>query len=245
MEPESIPLFAGVVACLLVLAFTSAVEAALTAISRHRLHMIQEEDSAGASFVNRLLNDPYRFKVTVLLLDIVAVMAATALTLAAVRSQPPSWQFGALAILLLVIMIFCEAVPRAIALHNVSSTARVLAGPMALGARLLGPLTGAIGFVTSPIVRLVGGREAARYPLVTEEELRQLVNVGEEEGLIEPDEREMIEGIFSFSDTRVRELMVPRVDIVALDEQASVDEALEIVIANGHSRIPVFHETID
>jgi CBS domain containing-hemolysin-like protein len=98
---------------------------------------------------------------------------------------------------------------------------------------------------TRPFIRVASGQAAPQMPLVTEEELRLLVNVSEEEGLIEPDEREMIEGIFSFGDTTVREVMIPRVDIVALEETASIDEALNVIIAKGHSRIPVYRETID
>ena len=116
---------------------------------------------------------------------------------------------------------------------------------MALLGWLLAPLLSLISLVIGPIVRALSGQDISKLPLVTEEELRLLVNVGEEEGLIEPDEREMIEGIFSFGDTVVREVMIPRVDIVALDETASLEEALELVIAHGHSRIPVYHDTID
>ncbi len=245
MDPEPSLLAIGITLSLLVLAFTSAVEAALTAISRHRLNVLQEEDSPRATVVRHLLADPYRFKVTIRLLDLTAIIVATALTLVVARSFSPIGVIGTLALLLVVILIFCEALPRAIALHNVSNTARVLAGPMVIGATILWPLAAAIGFLTRPIVRSLIGSAAAQHPLVTEEELRLLVNVGEEEGLIEPDERDMIEGIFSFGDTLVREIMIPRVDIIALDEHASVDLALDMVIANGHSRIPVFHETID
>jgi putative hemolysin len=245
VDPESSLPLIGILICLLVLAFTSAVEAALTAISRHRLNLLQEDDSPRAMVVVRLLADPYRFKATIRLLDLTAVTGATALTLILAQSLDPAWQVGVLAGLLLIILIFCEALPRAIALHNVSDTARFLAGPMALGAALLWPVASVISLLTSPIVRMISGAEAAKHPLVTEEELRLLVNVGEEEGLIEPDEREMIEGIFSFGDTLVREVMIPRVDIVGLEETATIDDALEMVIANGHSRIPVYHETID
>jgi len=110
---------------------------------------------------------------------------------------------------------------------------------------VLAPLIWVVELLTRPFIRVASGQAAPQMPLVTEEELRLLVNVGEEEGLIEPDEREMIEGIFSFGDTTVREVMIPRVDIVALEETASIDEALNVIIAKGHSRIPVYRETID
>jgi putative hemolysin len=235
----------GLVLCLLALAFTSAVDAALTAIGRHRLSLLQEEDRPRADIIGRLLDDPYRFKVAILLLNTAAIIAATAFTMYLTRDLTWPWRTGALALLLVSIMIFSEGLPKALALRNPAAAARVLAGPMAFGARVIWPLAWLIGLITAPIVRIFSGAPASKTPLVTEEELRLLVNVGEEEGLIEPDEREMIEGIFSFGDTMVREVMIPRVDIVCLEDTATLDEALDIIVAKGHSRIPVYHESID
>ncbi|HWQ11174.1 MAG TPA: hemolysin family protein [Roseiflexaceae bacterium] len=230
---------------LALLAFTSAVDAALTAISRHRLGLIQEEDRPRAAIVGRLLDDPYRFKVAILLLNTAAVIAATALTTYLTRALAWGWRLGALALLLVAIMVFSEGLPKALALRDPAAAARLLAGPMAFGTRVIWPLAWLIGVIAAPVVRLLSGAPASPTPLVTEEELRMLVNVGEEEGLIEPDEREMIEGIFTFGDTLVREVMIPRVDIVCLEDTATLDEALDTIIARGHSRIPVYHESID
>ncbi|MBK9715592.1 MAG: HlyC/CorC family transporter [Kouleothrix sp.] len=245
MDPESSLPVIGILLCLVLLAFTSAVDAALSAIGRHRLNLMQEEASARATMVARLLSDPYRFKAAILLLNAAAIITATALTQLLTGGLSLGWRVGALALLLLLILILSEALPKALAIRNPARAARLLAGPMSLITGLLWPLISTISIITGPIVRLVSGSVSAQLPLVTEEELRLLVNVGEEEGLIEPDEREMIEGIFSFGDTVVREVMIPRVDIKALEEHASLDEALDLVMAHGHSRIPVYHETID
>jgi CBS domain containing-hemolysin-like protein len=234
-----------VVLTLLVLAFTSAVDAALTAISRHRLGLLQEEDRPRAVIVGRLLDDPYRFKVAVLMLNTASAIGATACVMFLTNELTVAWRVGALGLLLLGILIFSEGVPKALALRNPAAAARVLAGPMAFGAQVIWPLAWLVGLLTRPLVRLVSGAPSSPTPLVTEEELRLLVNVGEEEGLIEPDEREMIEGIFTFGDTLVREVMIPRADIVALEDTCNLDEALETIIARGHSRIPVYRETID
>lgn len=245
MDPEHSLIIVGLLACLILLAFTSAVDAALTAISRHRLSILQDEDRSRAALVGRLLDDPYRFKVAILLLNTGAVIAATAFVMYLTHGLAWSWRAGALALLLVVIMVFSEGLPKALALRNPAAAARTLAGPMALGTRLIWPLAWLIGVFASPIVRVFSGASAGPTPLVTEEELRMLVNVGEEEGLIEPDERDMIEGIFSFGDTHVREVMIPRVDIVCLEDTATVDDALDRIEARGHSRIPVYHESID
>ena len=245
MNAESTLVIVGVGLCLILLAFTSAVDAALSAISRHRLSLLKEDQSRRAQLVVHLLSDPYRFKAAVLLLNAAAMIAATVFTLGLVRGVPLGWQFGALALLLLLIVIFSVALPKALVVRDPSSAANALAAPMILLTRLLWPLIWLINLLTNPIVRLLSGQATPQLPLVTEEELLLLVNVSEEEGLIEPDEREMIKGIFSFGDTVVSEVMIPRVDIVAIDEAASCDEALDVAIANGHSRIPVYRETID
>jgi putative hemolysin len=245
VDPESSLLIIGIVLCLVLLAFTSAVDAALSAISRHRLQLLQDEAASRANVVTHLLSDPYRFKAAILLLNAAAIIAATAFTQRLTHGLASGWRVGALALLLMLILIFSAALPKALAIRNPARAAQLLAGPMSFISSLLWPLISLISRLVSPLTRMLSGQAAPQLPLVTEEELRLLVNVGEEEGLIEPDEREMIEGIFTFGDTIVREVMIPRVKIVALDEHTTLDEALEAVIAHGHSRIPVYRETID
>jgi CBS domain containing-hemolysin-like protein len=245
LNAESSLVIVGVGLCLILLAFTSAVDAALSAIGRHRLSLLKEEQTPRAQLVVQLLADPYRFKAAVLLLNAAAMIAATVFTLRLVRRAPALWQLGALALLLLLLVIFSVALPKSLVARNPSGAANTLAGPMALITRLLWPLIRLINLLTSPLVRLLSGQPTPQLPIVTEEELLLLVNVSEEEGLIEPDEREMIKGIFSFGDRVVSEVMIPRVDILAIDETDSFDEALDVAIANGHSRLPVYRETID
>ena len=245
MDAESSLILAGILGCLVLLAFTSATDAAMGAISRHRLNTLQEDAAPRAIALTRLLSDPYRFKAAILLVNATSIIAATVLTQRLTRTLDTGWRVGALAMLVLLILVCSEALPKALALRNPAATAQSLAGPLALLTAILWPFISLINVLVGPVLGAISGQNLAKMPLVTEEELRLLVNVGEEEGLIEPDEREMIEGIFSFGDTVVREVMVPRVDIVALDEGATLQEALELVMTEGHSRIPVFRETID
>jgi CBS domain containing-hemolysin-like protein len=236
---------AGVALCLIILAMTSAADAAMSALSRHRLHVLQNEDAPRASIIERLLAEPYRFKAAILLLNAVATIAATSLVLYLTRPLPVGGQIGALAGLLLTILVFSESLPKALALRNPQRMAQLLSRPMEFLAGVFAPFIGITDWLTRPLIGLLSGAPAPSQPLVTEEELRMLVNVGEEEGLIEPDEREMIEGIFTFGDTLVREVMVPRMNIVALDSQTSLADAVTTIMAHGHSRIPVYADTID
>lgn len=243
MDPESSLVFAGIAVCFLLLAFTSAVDAAFSAISRHRLNAMG--DSSRSRRITYLLDDPYRFKVAVLLINTVSIVVATALTMYVSRSFALEWRIGVLGLLLLLMLFFGEAMPKALALRSPSQTAALLSAPMVAIAWLLWPLITVFDLSTRPLAGLLSGQRVGRSPLVTEEELRLLVNVSQEEGLIEADERQMIEGIFSFGDTLVREVMVPRVDVVAIEAGTTIDEALDIIISNGHSRLPVYDETID
>lgn len=245
MDPDPSSYIFGVVACLFILACTSAVDAAFSAVSRHRLNELQHEQSPRSRFVTRLIDEPYQFKATILCLNAGAIIAATAFTLYLSRDLTPLWRIGTMFALLVLILIFTEALPKAAAIRNPVGTASLFARPMVLITMLLSPFIRLVGWVVGPFVRIIAGPAEAKAPLVTEEELLLLVNVGEEEGLIDSGEREMIEGIFSFGDTLVREVMLPRMDIVALEANASLDEALDCMIEHGHSRVPVYEESID
>jgi len=92
---------------------------------------------------------------------------------------------------------------------------------------------------------LFGAKTQADLSIVTEEEIKTLVDAAEEEGVIEEDEKEMISGIFELGDTLTRQVMVPRIDVMALDVTTPMLDALEKIMQAGHSRIPVYEETID
>lgn len=245
MDPDPSLIAIGVGICLCILAFTSAVDAAFTAISRHRLNVLLEEDVPRARLLSRLMTDPYQIKAVIILLNTSGIIIATTLTLYLVRGFALWIQVISLLLLLFLILVGSEVLPKALASRAPDATALILSGPFNLIMNLLGPIVLVITLLTRPLVHLIRGPNMVNTPLVTEEELRLMVNVGEEEGLIEHDEREMIEGIFSFGDTLVREIMVPRVDIVALEVNTPLEKALDFVISEGHSRIPVYEETID
>src|SRR4029079_6680715 len=171
LDPEASLYAIGIALCLVLLAFTSAVDAALTAISRHRLSVLQEESAARATVIKRLLSDPYRFKAAILLLNTATVIAATAFMLLLTYGLDLGWQVGALTLLLLLMLVFSEALPKALAIRNPSRAAALLAGPMALLAQVLWPLISLISFLTGPLIPLLSGQGAQKMPLVTEEEL--------------------------------------------------------------------------
>jgi putative hemolysin len=120
-----------------------------------------------------------------------------------------------------------------------------LARPLAVLSVLAMPLVHLMVWLSNAIARIFGAEPRSDMPFVTEEEIKTLVDAGEEEGVIQEEEKEMIYSIFELGDTLAREVMVPRIDVVALDVSTPMLVALDTIMEAGHSRIPVYHETID
>jgi len=227
-------------------AFASAAETSLTSISRIKLKNQVEEGDKRAIEIENLLSNPNKVLSTILVVNSVAVIVASSMsTVLALRFSPNYGELIATILISLVVLIFCEITPKTAAVQNPLRWARVFVRPVRITAWLLQPVVWALGAVTNSLVRLVGGQVKHRGPFVTEEELRLLVSVGEEEGVLEEEETEMIHSIFEFADTTVREVMIPRIDMVTLESDATVDEAVDLALQGGFSRIPVYEESID
>jgi len=231
---------------LILCAMASGAETALTSVSRIKLKNLVEEGDKKALEIERLTANPNIFLSTILVVNSVAVIIASSMTtVLALRFFPNYGELIGTILISLVVLIFCEITPKTTAVQNPIRWARVLVNPVRAAAWLLHPLIVALSAITNTLVRLMGGQMKHRGPFVTEEELRLLVNVGEEEGVLEEEETDMIHSIFEFADTTVREVMIPRIDMITLESDATVDEAVDLALQGGFSRIPVYEETID
>src|SRR6266849_10628136 len=231
---------------LILCATASAAETALTSVSRIKLKNLVEEGDTRAIEVDRLLSQPNIFLSTILIVNNVAVIVASSMaTVLALRFSATLGELISTVLISLVVLIFCEITPKTAAVQNPIRWARVLVRPVRNAAWLLRPVVWLLTGITNSLVGLLGGQMKHRGPFVTEEELRLLVNVGKEEGVLEEEETEMIHSIFEFADTPVREVMIPRIDMVTLESTATVDEAVDLALQGGFSRIPVYEETID
>jgi putative hemolysin len=231
---------------LILCAMASAAETALTSISRIKLKNLVEEGDQKAIEIERLISKPNIFLSTILVVNSVAVIVASSMTtVLALHFFPNYGELVGTILISLVVLIFCEISPKTAAVQNPIRWARVLINPVRVAAWLLHPLVVTLSAITNTLVRLMGGQMKHHGPFVTEEELRLLVNVSEEEGVLEEEETNMIHGIFEFADTAVREVMIPRIDMITLESDATVDEAVDIALQGGFSRIPVYEKTID
>jgi CBS domain containing-hemolysin-like protein len=225
----------------------SAAETALLAANRGRLQQLDEAGDRRARTVRRLLEEPGRLLTTLLAGDNIVNVAATVLAtsvIIAVFGWPRGVPYAIVGIVLMI-LIFGEIVPKTIAAKYADRLALIFARPLAALSTILSPVVRVLSALGSIVMRPFGGRVNLTSPLVTEEEIRELVKVGEEEGVIEQAEREMIHSIFEFGDTVVREVMVPRIDMACVADTETVAGALRLIRAEQHSRLPVYHGAID
>ncbi len=145
----------------------------------------------------------------------------------------------------LLMFVFGRLVPEALAVRYTEPLALALIRPMQLMSMLLSPFV-RFAIVLSNFLSIpLGGQKRESASLVTEEEIKTMVDAGEEEGLIEIEEKEMILSVLDFGDTVARQVMVPRIDMMALDVNTPFDVALDQIIGAGHSRVPVYRSTVD
>jgi CBS domain containing-hemolysin-like protein len=236
-----------IVALLFFAAFTALSETAISRVSRVRAHhLAQERKSKSAFALQRITEEPAPFLTVVLLLTLIAHTAATAIaTGLAIRHFHRAGEAVAAAVMTFVIFVFAEAVPKTFTVQRTDRAALFMARPVLLFGRVLQPLSRLLILVANGAMVLLPGHGLPSGPFVTEEEIRHTVDVAEEEGSIEEDERELIHSIFEFGDTVVREVMVPRPDMVTLPSEASLDTALERIIEAGYSRVPLYEGDTD
>jgi CBS domain containing-hemolysin-like protein len=237
------------VALLFVLAvagLASASETAFTSVNRIRIRNLAEDGDAPAQRIERLLRDPNSLLSTILVVNNVAVIVASTMsTLIALDVFTNFGEIISTVLLSLVVLIFCEITPKTAAVQSPERWARALVWLVYPTTVVLHPLIAGLTTVTNWLVRLFGGRTVRTGPFVTEEELRLLVEVGEEEGVLEEEEKEMIHNVFELGDTTAREVMVPRIDMVTIEADERAEEAVSLIVQGGQSRIPVYSESID
>jgi magnesium and cobalt exporter, CNNM family len=223
-------------------AFAAAAEMSLASVSRLQLRQSLATQKARAQAVEALLGDPARFLSALLIVKLAGFVLATgAATLLVLHLGDDRWLAWSL-VLLGAVLILSQFLPRAWIVGRQERAALRLA-PFVQGlALILTPLT--------TLMRRIGQRAvpdgaAPESIFLSEDGLRFLLNVTEEETVIEDEEKEMIASVFQLGETLVREVMIPRIDVVAVPGDLPMLEALDLILKAGHSRIPVYEDTID
>jgi putative hemolysin len=238
--------------------FFVAAEIALVSIRRSRVEQLVDEGRPGALRVRRLLSEPGRFlAVSQLGLTVIgffasayaAVSLTENLTNFLANGMDPGTAKGLSLVIVTVILalftiVFAELVPKTLALAHPERFAITLSLPIEFLARALSPVIRLLTWTTSTIAGLLGAR-ATEEAQITAEELRLIVERGGEQGVLEAEEEQMINAVIELGDRRVHEVMIPRIDIAAMPATAGFDEAISTFVEQGHSRVPVYEESID
>ncbi|MFN8076123.1 MAG: hemolysin family protein [Kineosporiaceae bacterium] len=223
----------------------AAAEASLSRISRSRAAELAAEGRRGASAAQRVAEDPApTLSVTTFLRVLAETGAAVVVTTIWVDRVAPWWRGAgiALAIMTAVSFVVVRVGPRTVGRQQADRVGLVAAPVMLAVGRLFGPLTRLLVLLGNALTPGPGFRDG---PFASEAELRELVDIAGESQVIEADEREMIHSVFELGDTLVREVMVPRTEIVSVERDTRLHAAMSLFLRSGFSRVPVVGDGVD
>jgi CBS domain containing-hemolysin-like protein len=224
---------------------TAAAEAALSSFSKARANRLLEEGMPGAQRVRRIVDDPPQYLNTLLFLRSMIEISAIILVANVIFGLiPKTWQAGAVTsgIMIIVSYIAWGVAPRTLGRQHADRVACAAAGPIVAITTVLGPFPRLLILIGNA---LTPGKGFSEGPFATEAELRELVDLAEASEVIESGERKMIHSVFDLGDTIAREVMVPRTDMVFIEEYKTLRQAVSLALRSGFSRIPVIRDGID
>ena len=229
--------------------FFSAAEAALSAYRSNYLEKLDEEKHPKTyAVLKRWLKDPNSMLTGIVIgNNIVNILASSIATVVIVDyfGNKGSSVALATAIMTILILIFGEISPKLMARNNSSKIAESVSVIIYVISIILTPIVACLIFISRLVGRILGVNMTSPQLMITEEDIISFVNVGNAEGIIEEDEKEMIHSIVTLGETNAKEVMTPRTSMLAFEGTKTINEVWDEILENGFSRIPVYNETID
>lgn len=247
MGPSDIALLCILLILLLFSAFFSSAETALTTMNKVRLRMLVDDGNKRAIILDKILDNSRKMLSTILIGNNIVNIAASSLTTIFTQSVfDVSWIVSVgVGILTLLIIIFGEIIPKTIASIHAESIALAYAKPIRVCMILFTPFIFVINAFSSVILKIFRVNINLNSASITEDELRTIVGVSQEEGIIEEDEMDMINNVFDFGDTCAKDIMVPKVDITMVPVDISYNQLLEVIRKDKFTRMPVYKDDSD
>ena len=246
MRADSPALLVTVIGLVLVAGLLSASEAALGGFSRARAEELDEERRPGARGVLKILDDPPRYLNTALFLRLLAETGSVVLATLMIQDALGRGRWAvvlvSVAVMLVVSFVVVGVAPRTLGRQHAERIALASAAVVIGLTRVLGPIPQLLIMVGNA---LTPGKGFSEGPFASEAELRELVDLAEASQLIESDERAMIHSVFELGDTIVREVMVPRTDVVFIERHKTLRQAMSLFLRSGFSRVPVVGDDLD
>ena len=243
----TVPIFVLLAVLLLVSASISATEAAMLSINKVRLRHLMEQGHRSAQLTYQAVAHVDRVIATLLVANNLVNVAISAIGswILVTLFGPQEGLVAATVIITVVLLVVGEVTPKLLSAAHPEMVAFTVVRPLRVLMVLLYPLAALFGWIGRLLLRLLGIPTKDRSPLVTEEELKVMIQMGREEGILGDHELRMLQRIFEFSDSVVREAMVSRGHIAGIDLNTKPDEVLDVLIEQGHSRIPVYRGSPD
>ncbi|WP_137284131.1 hemolysin family protein [Halorussus salinisoli] len=227
--------------------FFSSSEIAMFSLANHRINSLVEDKVPGAETVDELKSDPHRLLVTILVGNNIVNIAMSSIATGVLALHLNQGQAVAVATfgITALVLLFGESAPKSYAVENTESWALRIAKPLKYSEYALLPLVVLFDYLTRVVNKVTGGRSAIETSYVTRDEIQDMIETGEREGVLEEDEREMLQRIFRFNNTIAKEVMTPRLDMTAVPKTASVEDAIQTLVQSGHERVPVYEGSLD
>lgn len=227
-------------------AFFSSAETALTTVSKVRVRILVEQNNKSAVILNKITGNSGKLLSAILIgNNIVNISASAVATLFAQHIFGNYAVSIATGILTIVVLIFGEIIPKTVATIYSEKISLIYARPIYWFMIILTPVIFIIEHISFFILKFFRIDPNKKGALITENELRTIVDVGHEEGIIETDERKMINNVFDFGDIHAKDIMIPRIDVTMSDVSASYDELISLFERDKYTRFPVFENTTD
>ncbi|MDU6855486.1 MAG: hemolysin family protein [Zhenhengia sp.] len=231
-------------------AFFSASETALMSISKIDARHMVDQNIKNAKIVSKLVEDPNKLLGAILVgNNIVNIGASSLATVVAtgIFGTDGAGIAAAIAtgVMTLLVLIFGEITPKSLSTQKSQEVACFVARPISLVVLIFNPVVKVLMFISNLMIRLFGGKIDTSKPFITTDELKTIVTVSHEEGVLEEEEKEMIYNVFGFGDSYTKDVMIPRTDMIAVDVNATYDEIIELYKQEQFSRMPVYQESHD
>ena len=227
---------------ILLSAFFSSSETALSAVSRAKLRALEEEGKRHAKTLSKVLENYDRMLSTILIGNNIVNLSASALaTSLTIRLWGNVYVSVATGVLTMLVLVFGEIVPKTAARHNFERMALSFALPIRFLMIVLFPIVFIIDHIAGAVLKIFRINREAEVT-ITESELRSYVDVSHEDGVIESDERTIINNVFDFSDSVAKDIMIPRIDMSSIPDDATYREVMKVFRETMYTRLPVYHE---
>ena len=227
-------------------AFFSASETALMSISKIDARHMVDQNIKNAKIVSKLVEDPNKLLGAILVgNNIVNIGASSLATVVATGILGSAGAGIATGVMTLLVLIFGEITPKSLSTQKSQEVACFVARPISLVVLIFTPVVKVLMFISNLMIRLFGGKIDTSKPFITTDELKTIVTVSHEEGVLEEEEKEMIFIVFGFGDSYTKDVMIPRTDMIAVDVNATYDEIIELYKQEQFSRMPVYQESHD